>query len=77
MLVTTGSACAPIAEIVATSPATPLAPLGSLALKLITQAGVVCSCCSADSLSVVVDSALMGWCPSGVQWVPLGPRHTS
>ena len=39
MPVTTGSACAPIAAIVATSPARPPAPLGSLALNTITQAG--------------------------------------
>ena len=39
MLVTTGSACAPIAAMVAMSPASPPAPLGSLALKHITQAG--------------------------------------
>ena len=38
-VVTTGSACAPIAAMVATSPAMPPAPLASLALKLITQAG--------------------------------------
>jgi hypothetical protein len=37
--VTTGSACAPIAATVAMSPARPPAPLGSLALKHITQAG--------------------------------------
>ena len=43
MLVTTGSACAPMAAIVATSPASPPAPLGSLALKLITQAGAEAS----------------------------------
>ena len=44
MLVTTGSACAPMAAMVDTSPARPPAPLGSLALKLITQAGAGCSC---------------------------------
>jgi hypothetical protein len=38
--VTTGSACAPIAAIVAMSQALPPAPLASLALKLITQTGV-------------------------------------
>ncbi len=39
MLVTTGRACAPMAATVAMSPAMPPAPLASLALKLITQAG--------------------------------------
>jgi hypothetical protein len=38
-LVITGRAWAPIAAMVATSPATPPAPRWSLALKLITQAG--------------------------------------
>jgi hypothetical protein len=38
-LVVTGRACAPIAAMVLMSPARPPAPLGSLALKLITQAG--------------------------------------
>src|SRR6185369_13061714 len=42
--VATGSACAPIAAMVATSPLRPPAPLGSLALKLITQAGAGASC---------------------------------
>jgi hypothetical protein len=49
MLVTTGSPCAPIAAIVAMSPAMPPAPLGSLALKLITQAGAACSCAASPS----------------------------
>ena len=39
MEVTIGNAWAPIAAIVATSPAQPPAPEASLALKLITQAG--------------------------------------
>jgi hypothetical protein len=44
MEVTMGSACAPIAAMVDTSPARPPAPLGSLALKHITQAGGGGSC---------------------------------
>jgi len=44
MVVTTGRACAPIAAMVETSAAMPAAPLGSLALKLITQAGGTDSC---------------------------------
>ena len=51
MVVTTGSACAPIAAMVAMSPARPPAPLGSLALKLITQAGAAGSC-SGSGVSV-------------------------
>jgi hypothetical protein len=51
MLVITGRACAPIAAIVETSPAEPPAPLGSLTLKLITQAGAACSSRSPGSAS--------------------------
>jgi hypothetical protein len=58
--VTTGSACAPIAAIVDTSPATPPAPLGSVALKLITQAGAAASSCKGSAgLSAGVVSAVM------------------
>src|SRR5437763_16691059 len=59
MLVTTGRACAPIAAIVATSPAEPPGPLGSFALKLMTHGGAGCSCNSAGSASVVGVTALM------------------
>jgi len=60
MAVTTGNACAPIAAMVATSPALPPAPLGSDALKLITQAGGGDSCSS-------MAAASWGscWCGSG------------
>src|SRR4051812_11391738 len=60
MLVTTGSACAPIAAIVETSPAMPPEPLASLALKVITQAGAGCSCSASASVSVGVGSAVIG-----------------
>lgn len=53
MAVTTGRAWAPMAAMVATSPALPPAPLGSLALKLMTQAG------GGDSWSSP------GWAPVG------------
>jgi hypothetical protein len=50
--VITGSVCAPIAAMVATSPALPPAPDASLALKLITQAGAGGSSTVAVPLSV-------------------------
>ena len=49
----TGRACAPMAAMVETSPARPPAPLGSLALKLITHAGGASSSC------------VSGWSTSG------------
>src|SRR4249919_1363938 len=60
MPVMTGRACAPIAAIVATSPAEPPAPLGSLTLKLITQAGAGCSVGASASPSAVGEMAVMG-----------------
>jgi hypothetical protein len=57
--VTTGSACAPIAAMVATSPATPPAPLASLALKDITQAGAGGSCTGSLPVSTEGLSAVM------------------
>ena len=59
MLVTMGRPWAPMAAMVATSPATPPAPLGSLALKLMTQAGAGCSCSVSLVASVGVVSGLM------------------
>src|SRR6187455_3637014 len=64
MLVMTGSACAPIAAIVATSPADPPAPLGSLTLKLITHAGAACSSRSPGSASAGGETSVMG-CSKG------------
>src|SRR6516164_4100516 len=49
--VTTGSACAPIAAMVETSPAIPPAPLASLALKLSMQAGALASPASSSGAS--------------------------
>src|SRR6186713_1499130 len=68
MLVITGKACAPIAAIVATSPADPPAPLGSLTLKLITQAGEGCSVwlsASPSAVGRVGDWAVIGRCSEG------------
>jgi hypothetical protein len=72
-----GSACAPIAAMVATSPALPPAPEASVALKLITQAGAGGS---SGVLSVGVDA--VGSCVmaassgAAIGW-PKGPQGTS
>jgi hypothetical protein len=64
--VTTGRGCTPIADRVAISPLRPPLPLGSLALKLITQAGPVSSssCSSFSGISglscAVLGSMVMG-----------------
>jgi len=57
--VTTGKACAPIAAMVETSPARPPAPLASLALKLITQAGAGASSPVSGSVAAGLISAVM------------------
>src|SRR4051794_25667108 len=81
MLVITGSACAPIAAIVATSPAEPPAPLGSLTLKLITHAGAACSSRSLGSASAAGETSVMECSRaaresrSGGVWGPLGERE--
>ena len=65
MAVTTGSAWAPMAAMVAMSPARPPAPLGSVALKVITQAGPTPSWEGSAAASDTGASAVMERLPSG------------